>query len=474
MRVLKNSLWLTLSSIISKVIAFFTIILIARNLGVEQFGVYALIFTIIGLASLLANYGFDPLMIREIARNPFNTDLTISNSTFLKFVFSLLSLIILLTIGIFLRNDLLLPLFILGASFLIYNPLMTISAAFYGKEQMIWSGLIQVSGDAIRLIVVIYFLSISSGLLSIVTAYAVSNLIVCLILIFIGKYKIELHFKIDSKHFGKIIKQAFPFALNAVIFMVYFRIDIIILSWLKGDLSVGSYSAAYRIIDAFLFVPASVMGAVFPAFSRKYGVSDSIFWVSFEKIVKYLTIVGIPIGFSITVLAPKIIALLYSGAQWEASIIYLQVLIWTITLIFINCSFPVALNARGKQKISAIVLLAGSGVNIILNLLLIPPLNALGASIATVITEVVTTVVYLYIFRETYSPFKLYRILYKPILASLCMVFIILALYKFNLAIIIGSGLFVYVFSILLLKALDSDDYEILFPNLKRTQGIPL
>lgn len=468
MQVLKNTIWLTSASIISKGIAFFTVIIIARNLGIEQFGTYSLILTLIGFFTVFSNYGFDPLIIREIAQNPKNIHLYISNNIILKAIFSIVSFTVFLIFVYFLKNNVFIPFLILGCSYLVYHPLMTISSSFYGKEKMIWSAGVQVLGDLTRFILILYFLHKYVSVVTVVIAYAIANLIISLVLLLLVKHVIGLKLRIDPSFFKETIKEAFPFALNGLIFMMYFRIDIFLLSWLQGDAVVGTYSAAYRILDALLFIPAGIMGAIFPALSRKYKMSDANFWYSFEKIIKYLTIVGVPIGFAITALAPKIISLLYVGKQWEVSIIYLQVLIWTITLIFLNCSFPVALNATGKQKISALVLLFGTVFNISLNLLLIPILSAMGASISTVVTEISTIIIYLYMFRKNYSIKMFLYSLYKPLIASLFMVVTIITLYKFNILILILSGCLIYILSILILKTLDSEDYELLFPFLKK------
>ena len=472
MTVLKNSIWITTSAITSKIVAFFTTILIARELGVELYGLYSLIFTIVGLATLVGNYGFDPLMIREIARAPSNANVSISNTIVLKLIFSFISITLMIVLGGLLRHDAALPLTILGVSLLIYNPLATISVSFFGREELQWSGLLNVFCDVTRLIALIVCLRVSSGLLSVITAYAIANLVTSVFLALIGKYKVKFQCKIERRKFKRTMAEALPFAINGLIFMIYFKIDIVILSWFKGDVAVGTYSAAYRVIEALLFIPAGIMGATYPAFARKSGTSDTAFWRSFEKITKYLAIMGIPIGFAVAVLAPKIVVFLYgTGQQWNISATYLRVLIWTISLIFINASFPNALNARGKQKISAFVLLCGAGINILLNLVLIPLWDALGACIATVSTEIITTLFFFYIFRKDHVVKTLCQNLLKPVGASLAMVAGIILVYRLTLVTGIFTGLFTYIAAILALKALDSEDKELLLPFLRKRQN---
>ena len=80
--------------------------------------------------------------------------------------------------------------------------------------------------------------------------------------------KIELD--IDFAFVKKIIKLAFPFTLSVVFAGIYFYIDTIMLSLMKGDVPVGIYSASYNIALALLFIPGMYTFAIYPIISSNY------------------------------------------------------------------------------------------------------------------------------------------------------------------------------------------------------------
>ena len=69
------------------------------------------------------------------------------------------------------------------------------------------------------------------------------------------KPKIE----VDWEFWKKIIKEAWPMGEMAICIMIYFRIDTVMLSLMKGDVAVGLYNAAYRLSESSTVIPAIFM-----------------------------------------------------------------------------------------------------------------------------------------------------------------------------------------------------------------------
>ena len=177
-----------------------------------------------------------------------------------------------------------------------------------------------------------------------------------------------------------------------------------------------------------------------------------------------MIVIGIPLGVGTTLLADKIILLIF-GQGYLNSIIALQILIWTIVFTFAGAGFARVLEATNKQliltKISGICMI----INIFINLILIPRYGLIGASIATVLTEIVLVmgifkVSYNYGFRIRTK--KVFKDLLKIIIASLIMSIIILYLKDWNLLILSFISILVYLSSLYALKGIDKEDIIII------------
>ena len=65
-----------------------------------------------------------------------------------------------------------------------------------------------------------------------------------------------------------LLHQAAPFAAAGVLYYVYFRIDVVMLSIWRTPDDVGWYNAAYRLVAVLYFIPGSVCSALFSRLSR--------------------------------------------------------------------------------------------------------------------------------------------------------------------------------------------------------------
>jgi O-antigen/teichoic acid export membrane protein len=202
--------------------------------------------------------------------------------------------------------------------------------------------------------------------------------------------------------------------------MVYYKSDVLLLSSLSGNEAVGVYSAAYRVLDALMFLPAALMGALFPILSRLSADKNTNWPHILESAVRHLAILGIPAATGTIVISAAVTQLLY-GNGWAESTEVLQILMLSWALVFINAPCGVLLNALGKPMLSFGVIAAGICVNVMLNLVFIPKWVAYGASWATVIAALIVTILYFYSTMRVIGKFKVLNYLVHPIIGSAIM-----------------------------------------------------
>jgi len=157
---------------------------------------------------------------------------------------------------------------------------------------------------------------------------------------------------------------------------VFYWISTVMLSFMKGDAVVGWYYAAYRMVLALLFVPGAWGSTIFPVMSKFYVISRDSLRFSFEKSFKYLTILGIPIGVGATVLAQRLILLIF-GAEYANSATALQISVWSSVFIFMGATFSNSFNSFNMQVMETKIAGSCVALNVVLNLLLIPKYSLL-------------------------------------------------------------------------------------------------
>ena len=61
-----------------------------------------------------------------------------------------------------------------------------------------------------------------------------------------------------------LTRLALPLGGALILNYLYFRLDILLLSWMKGEEEVGLYGLGYRVIEALIVLPGFLMLALFP------------------------------------------------------------------------------------------------------------------------------------------------------------------------------------------------------------------
>ena len=118
--------------------------------------------------------------------------------------------------------------------------------------------------------------------------------------------------------------------------------------------------------------------------SKFFKNDEKLLLISFEKSIKYLMLIMIPLAIATMFYSTDIIHLIY-GNEYDAASSVLSILIWTVCLLFVNGPCNTLLNASHKEVTVTKIYAIAALFNIILNFILIPYLSYNGAAITTVI-----------------------------------------------------------------------------------------
>ncbi|MGB0561637.1 MAG: oligosaccharide flippase family protein [Spirulinaceae cyanobacterium] len=167
----------------------------------------------------------------------------------------------------------------------------------------------------------------------------------------------------------------------ALLGMLYFRIDSVMLGIIEGDAAVGLYNAAYRLVEGAIMLPSVIMIVAFPRLAQ-----PQQFRAMFQKLLALLGGLGVLVSLAMVWAAPALMTLIYT-ADFQGAIPIMQLLSLCLLPIYLGHLATQSLVALERQKLYLLLTLAAVVVNIALNAGLIPLYGAQGAAIATLITE---------------------------------------------------------------------------------------
>jgi O-antigen/teichoic acid export membrane protein len=312
--------------------------------------------------------------------------------------------------------------------------------------------------DIILLLGILLAIQYNYDIIKFSSVYIITAIIIFLFAYLTFRWKFFTPKSLKWNKWKELIKEAWPFAITGISFNIYTWIDSLLLSIMIGAEVVGFYNASYRLMLIFLFIPAIFSGAIFPVMSRYYISSKESLKVSFEKLLKILVLIALPITIGTTLIADKVILFIY-GNEFLGSIIVLQILIWSTAFVFARVPYGMLLGASNRQLVTTKIFIIGVIFNIVLNILIIPKYSYVGAGVITVLTDALVLFLFIVVIRNEFSISRSTKLsLIKILLASIIMGISLNFFIYLNLFLIILLGILIYAISLILLKVVDEDE----------------
>ncbi len=381
----KNTTFLTVAYIFQKVFAFVYFTLVARFIGATDIGVYTFAISLTTIFSVFIDFGLSSVLVREAAKFKDKANEYLNNIISVKIILAVLSyLAVAAVINLSGKPAISQTMVYLAGLVMILDSFTLAFFAVFRAYQNLKYEAIGIAINQIVILVVglagIYLKFPLYVLVLALLAGSTFNFLYSLILL---KVKLKFNFKLlwDKPILKTLFKIALPFALAGIFVRVYSYIDQILLSVLIGDQALGWYSVPYKITYAFQFVPAAFAAAIYPAMSDCFVSNKEKLKIIFDKSMYLLIILSVPTAVGIACLADKIILSLYT-AEFSPSILALQIFILAVIPIFLNYPVGSLLNACDRQARNTFNMGLTMVLNIILNLILIPYYQHVGAALA--------------------------------------------------------------------------------------------
>jgi O-antigen/teichoic acid export membrane protein len=470
--IVKNTLAISIANFVGIFLSFVFIAAFARYLGVRNYGIFAFAFAFVALFRVAMDLGLNALIIREISKYKEKSSFYFGNSLIIEILSSAATIVIIFVLAILMGYDEETIYVVLIASFIFSIEIITwvIYSIFNAYEVRNLEALTQIIGKIIYVFVGFIGIYLHFSLIQIMLLFLVQPLIMFIVGYFLMTTKV---FKpcivIEIQKWPMLIKMSLPFAIGWLFFDLYFNIDMTMISIFIGTDDVAYYSVAYRIISAFFIIPVALSGSLMPIFSRLYIQSHEVLARSYQKIIKYLIIIGIPTTIGMTIISDITIIAIF-GSQYINSIPALQILVWILAFHFITYFDGLVLGAINQQNLTIISLCIIIFINIALNLLFIPYFSYIGAAVVTVISEIALFILYSYQLKKNGITVEYHRFIFPPIIAAICMGFAVYeiktALHAFSsfwqLIIVIPIAIILYFILLFLLKGFDEEDKNLI------------
>lgn len=470
-RIVQNTVFVLIAQITNIFLQMVYLVVAARYLGNVQFGKlsFAMAFTQMFLA--VTDLGLFNYAVKDISRKK-----EAAHRYFINlFVLKLLLGICVLTIIAFIISilnyppDTTITTYLLSLGLCLFSLNTTFHAVFQSYERLQYISITMILFFVVNVSLGVIALLMGKNIIALACINCIAGIVVFITNLFILCKKFFIpKLTIDIPFCKEMLFYSLPIGIGAVCWSFYNRIDVSLLSFMKGDVSVGEYTAAYRLTNTLAFIPSAYMSAIFPIMAKQYiDTPTPLLNTLCQKSCKLMIIIALPIAMTLTLSAPTIINLLYGKAYGNA-VNSLRILSWTILFTFISNIFSYLLISTFKtSKEFTLYALLGLVLNVGCNCLLIPILDLNGAAISTVITEVFILMLYYRSVTKEGFYIPLLQLAIKPFLASLPIVCIVYFWDIKNIFVAVSVSLIIYFSILIVIKGIQRDEIKEVWGILK-------
>ena len=386
---MKNFSWLVAGKIVQMIISLVVGLLTARYLGPANYGLINYSTTYITFFAALCTLGIPSILVKNFTDKPDEAGTTIGTTLCLRFMSSVLSglLIILIVSLVDKGENLTLVVSSVVCVSLLFQPFDTFNYWFQYKYK---AKIIAIVALVAYVSVAVYRVILLVQQRSVVWfafAFALDYIVLAVLLFFCFKRDQGPKLMVSWKKGKELLGLSYHFILSSLMIAIYGYTDKFMLKQMLDETSVGYYSTATAICAMWVFVLQAVIDAMYPTIMRLYKQDYQVYERKNRQLYAIVFYTAILVSIVVSIFASFGIHILYGDAYLPAT-------------SYLGVARNAWLVCEGKQKYLKYMYVLAAVINVVLNFMLIPIMGASGAALASLITQIFTSIILPACFRE--------------------------------------------------------------------------
>lgn len=459
-----NAAVLMASQVVTWAIAFCLAIVLPRYLGPAALGQLRLgvsVWTVAGVAVL---FGTGTLLTKEFSRDPVRASRLIGGAATVQYVALVAST---MAVGAFVvvagyDRRVLVIVGLIGVSHAVQPFVNTGQAALYGLERMDRVAIAEIVSKGLHAVAVLLLIAVGADVTGIAAA-AILPVAIAAIMMgwFLRRFGIDVSPRVHGA-VGVARASRQYLAINLTL-VAYQQVDVIVISLLVADRTLGWYSTADNLFSSLLFVPTILMTSLFPAMSRLHQEEPAEAVRMLRRSANLLLLTAVPVAFGTIAIANPVSLLLF-GPEFAQTGPVLAVLGGVLLLTYPTILLGRYAIAIDRQRFWLHLMVTAVVMTIALDVVLVPWADrtfsngAIGGGVAYLVTESFMVAVGLWKLAPELADLSTARRLARCLLAGGTMLAVVWPLRGAFIAVPIAVGVVTYMAMVAVLRIPDAEE----------------
>lgn len=402
-RELNNAAWIIGEQVFQMAISFFIMILSARYLGPSNYGLINYTASFVTFTTSVVTLGMDGVVIKKMVDFPDREGEYLGSCMAFRLVSAFvcgagsIAVVWMLNPG----DNLMLMLVAVQSVQLIFKAVSVLDSWFQRHLKAKYVSLAKMLSCIIVAAYRIYLLVTRKSVVWFAFSSTLTMLVIAVVLVISYQKNKNSRLKVSVKCGFDVLKDSYHFIISGLMTAIYGQMDKIMLGGMISSASVGFYTTAASLCSMWLFVPLAVINSLRPGIlEQKSRGNEQLYMFKLQKLYSIIIWICMIVSIGVFVFGGFAIRILY-GEAYSGAIRPLKILIWSETFAMIGSARGAWILAENKNKYVKYYLGMGAALNLLLNSTLIPVYGAEGAAVATLITQIFTSMIAPLLFKGT-------------------------------------------------------------------------
>jgi PST family polysaccharide transporter len=386
-RLLLSMGWMATGRLVCTVFGLLNTVMLSRHLGIERYGHYLMALTFVSFFVPLCDGGTKAVVLKEAGLFPERRSGLAGAMVLLNLSLALLSMLLcwaaLLAVGypdllkwaIFVMSfDLIL------SRMLCFEPFLTAQGAFKSLS------LIRMASSLGLFFCNAMVVLTGAGFAHLLWTFLIGNVVLGLGLLHWVVGRVSWSFEGASSRAKVLLKEGWPLCLSAWVSILYLSLDLLLLSKFCPMEVVSHYGLAVKLAVIFYVFGETAVEVIFPHLSQAFKRGEDYFRKTWLRQMLLLAVLALTLILVTTVFAEFAVLLVF-GEAFQATVPVLRCLVWSCLPVFCLLILRTVVAFYGKNVPVLRWSLEGLGLNLALNMVLIPSMGAMGAALATLVSD---------------------------------------------------------------------------------------
>lgn len=390
----RNAGWLMIGKIGQMVISLIVGLLTARYLGPSNYGIinYASAYTSFFMA--FCTLGINSVLVKEFVDHPAEEGQIIGSSLLLRGISSLLSAgVILCLVSVLDAGE---PVTIAVTALcslgLVFNVLEVLNYWFQSKLHSKVTAIVTLIAYALTSVYKIVLLILQKSVEWFAFSTSLDYFLMGTMLLFCYKKQGGQRLAFSKTVARRIMSKSVHFILPGMMVAVYGYVDKFMLKHMLSEVDVGYYATATAVCGMWSFVLAAVIDSMYPSIMAAHKQDRQLFEKKNRQLYAIVFYVAVAVSAVFFLGGEWIVVLLYGQAYLPAAA-PLKVVTWYTAFSYLGVARNAWIVCENRQVYLKYIYITAALSNVLLNFAFIPIWGATGAAAASLVTQIMTTVV---------------------------------------------------------------------------------